>query len=140
MLAVDGGNSKVDVALFDAHGTLLGAARGAGTPFTPDLHDVSLHRLFDTVASAARGAGLDADARPLARVGVFCLAGDDLPVDDRRLTRALRALGLADELVLRNDTFAVLRAGSERGWGVGVVCGAGMNCSAVAPKDRKSVV
>ena len=136
VLAVDGGNSKVDVALVGADGALLGAARGAGTPFTPELHDVSLRRLLDTADAAARGAGLNADARPLARVGVFCLAGDDLPVDDRRLTRALRSLSLADDIVLRNDTFAVLRAGSERPWGVGVVCGAGMNCSAVSPDGR----
>ena len=27
-----------------------------------------------------------------------------------------------------NDTFAILRAGTERGWGVAVVCGAGINC------------
>ena len=38
--------------------------------------------------------------------------------------------------MLRNDTFAVLRAGTERTWGVGVVCGFGTNCSAVAPDGR----
>jgi N-acetylglucosamine kinase-like BadF-type ATPase len=136
VLAVDGGNSKVDVALVGLDGALLGAARGGGTPFHPELHGVSLRRLLDSVAAACGRAGFDAGARPLARVGAFCLAGDDLPVDDRRITRALRSLGLVDELVLRNDTFAVLRAGSERQWGVGVVCGAGMNCSAVAPNGR----
>jgi N-acetylglucosamine kinase-like BadF-type ATPase len=35
-----------------------------------------------------------------------------------------------------NDTFAVLRAGTERGWGVAVVCGAGINCVGVAPDGR----
>ena len=48
----------------------------------------------------------------------------------------MRGLGLADELLLRNDTFAVLRAGTDRGWGVGVVCGTGLNCAAVAPDGR----
>jgi N-acetylglucosamine kinase-like BadF-type ATPase len=38
--------------------------------------------------------------------------------------------------VVRNDTFAVLRAGTERNWGVAVVCGFGTNCSAVAPDGR----
>ena len=38
--------------------------------------------------------------------------------------------------VLRNDTFAVLRAGTDRTWGVAVVCGYGTNCSAVAPDGR----
>lgn len=38
--------------------------------------------------------------------------------------------------MLRNDTFAVLRAGTDRTWGVGVVCGFGTNCAAVAPDGR----
>ena len=37
---------------------------------------------------------------------------------------------------MSNDTFAVLRAGTERAWGVAVVCGYGTNCSAVAPNGR----
>ena len=67
---------------------------------------------------------------------MFCMAGADLPVDDRRLTRALRGLGVADEVIVRNDTFAVLRAGTDRQWGVGVVCGTGLNCAAVGPSGR----
>ena len=39
-------------------------------------------------------------------------------------------------MVLRNDTFAVLRAGTDRSWGVGVVCGTGLNCAAVSPDGR----
>ena len=38
--------------------------------------------------------------------------------------------------MVRNDTFAVLRAGTERTWGVAVVCGYGTNCSGVAPNGR----
>ena len=67
---------------------------------------------------------------------MYCLAGADLPADDRRLMRLLRAESLSEKIVLRNDTFAVLRAGTERSWGVGVVCGTGLNCSAVAPDGR----
>jgi N-acetylglucosamine kinase-like BadF-type ATPase len=32
----------------------------------------------------------------------------------------------------------VLRAGTERGWGVALVCGAGMNCVGVAPDGRQA--
>ena len=49
---------------------------------------------------------------------------------------AVAARGWADEIVVGNDTFAVLRAGTERGWGVAVVCGAGINCVGVAPDGR----
>jgi len=69
-------------------------------------------------------------------VAVLCLAGADLPVDDRRLMKTLRQRAWSRRTVLRNDTFAVLRAGTERHWGVGVVCGTGLNCSAVAPSGK----
>jgi N-acetylglucosamine kinase-like BadF-type ATPase len=46
--------------------------------------------------------------------------------------------GWAPEVVVGNDTFAVLRAGTERGWGVAVTCGAGMNCVGVAPDGRQA--
>ena len=136
ILAVDGGNSKVDVALVGADGAVLGAARGGGTPFSPGSEGRSIGALLDAVARACREADVDPAQRPLARVAVLCVCGADLPVDDRRITRALKPLGLANDLLLRNDTFAVLRAGTERSWGVGVVCGAGMNCSAVGPTGR----
>ena len=32
-----------------------------------------------------------------------------------------------------NDTFAILRGGTDQPWGVAVTCGAGINCVAVAP-------
>ena len=35
--------------------------------------------------------------------------------------------------VVRNDAFALLRSGTDRAWGVAVVCGAGINCVGVGP-------
>ena len=88
------------------------------------------------IEEAARQAGVDSRRLPVADLGIFCLAGADLPADDRRLLRWTRANGWAGTDVVRNDTFAVLRAGTDRSWGVGVVCGYGTNCSAVAPDGR----
>ena len=45
VLAVDGGNSKTDVALVAADGTLLGSARGPGVTGTMRLTDTSPVRL-----------------------------------------------------------------------------------------------
>ena len=39
-------------------------------------------------------------------------------------------------MILRNDTFAVSRAGTTSSWGIGVVCGTGMNCAAVGADGR----
>jgi len=136
VLAVDGGNSKLDAVLVSRGGRVLGAARGRGASFSPSAHDSSFARLETTIANAVRSAGGDAGRRPLADLAVLCLAGADLPVDDRRLMKTLRRSRVADRIILRNDTFAVLRAGTDRPWGIGVVCGTGLNCSAVSPAGR----
>jgi N-acetylglucosamine kinase-like BadF-type ATPase len=137
ILAVDGGNSKTDVALVDAAGAVLGAARGPGASH----HHVGVPRAMETleglVAAACRDAGVPNGERPLAEVGVWCLAGLDLPADDQALGPAVAGRRWAREVLLHNDVFAVLRAGSGRTWGVGVVVGAGMNCVGVAPDGRE---
>jgi N-acetylglucosamine kinase-like BadF-type ATPase len=137
ILAVDGGNSKTDVALVDATGAVLGAARGPGASH----HHLGVPAAMDTLEAlleaAGHDAGLPATERPLAAVGVWCLAGVDFPADDRALGPAIAGRRWASETLLRNDVFAVRRAGSGRTWGVGVVAGAGMNCVGVAPDGRE---
>src|SRR3954469_16684892 len=81
-----------------------------------------------------RPAGGAGGARRAA--GRLLLAGLDLPVEERRLHEAVAGLGWAERLTVGNDTFAVLRAGTERGWGVAGVCGAGINCVGVGPDGR----
>jgi N-acetylglucosamine kinase-like BadF-type ATPase len=127
LLAIDGGGSKIDAALVSPAGEVLGAARC--------LVDGKL-ALAPAITAACVDAGIDPDARPVASLGVFCLTGADLPADEERIVRDLVDDGWTAETVLRNDTFAVLRAGSERNWGVAVVCGTGINCTAVAPDGR----
>jgi N-acetylglucosamine kinase-like BadF-type ATPase len=136
VLAVDGGNSKLDVVLLSRGGRVLGAARGRGASFSPHDHDRSFARLESTVLRACKAAGVSPGNGPIAEASVMCLAGADLPVDDRRLMKTLVTYGWSERTVLRNDTFAVLRAGTERPWGVGVVCGTGLNCCAVAPSGK----
>jgi N-acetylglucosamine kinase-like BadF-type ATPase len=138
LLALDGGGSKVDGALLGSTGRVLGAFRWTRPlPEGSDDEEAGdLAGLTAAVEAVCRDAKLDPAALPIADLGVYCLAGADLPTDDRRIARTLRQRGWTTEDVLRNDTFAVLRAGSARAWGVAVVCGYGMNCSAVAPDGR----
>jgi N-acetylglucosamine kinase-like BadF-type ATPase len=140
---VDGGGSKVDAALVAKDGTLLGAARWNGSTYRGmfDWHSRTpssnvMEGVGHAVEAARNDAGIDGSAGSLADVAVFCVAGADLPVDDRRILRGVRVRGWAEDNVVRNDTFAVMRAGAERGWGVAVVCGAGLNCSGVGPDGR----
>jgi N-acetylglucosamine kinase-like BadF-type ATPase len=136
VLAVDGGGSKTDVALIGRDGRLLAAVRAGGASFHPNDHGRSLSGLVAAVADAARHAGVANGDGPVAEQAAFCLAGADLPTDERRIVRALRDVGLAERVLLLNDTFAVLRAGTDRGWGIGVVCGTGLNCAGVGPDGR----
>ncbi len=138
LLAIDGGGSKVDAALLRRDGTVLGTARvstGNGWNGMPG-EDAHMRPIVEAARAVARTVGRDPDELPVAELGVYCLSGADLPVDDRRIAGWLRRNPLTDDDVVRNDSFAVLRAGTERTWGVGVVCGYGTNCSGVAPDGR----
>ena len=65
------------------------------------------------------------------------MAGVDFPAEEDALHAVVSERGWANRVSVGNDTFAVLRAGTERGWGVAVVCGAGINCVGVAPDGRQ---
>ena len=135
VLAIDGGGSKMDAVVLGADGELLGSARVP--PVGSDGRDPDyLERLETAVKAVFEAVGLDPSSAPVARVGVFCVAGADLSADERRILKWLRARRWTDDTLLRNDTFAVLRAGTDRTWGVGIVCGFGTNCAAVAPDGR----
>jgi N-acetylglucosamine kinase-like BadF-type ATPase len=136
VLAVDGGGSKTDVALVSAKGDVLGVARGPTCSHELVGLGGVVGALRPTVEAALRQAGIVADNGPVADVGAFALSGADLPSDDRRLLRVLRTTEWTGSELVANDTFAVLRAGTDRGWGIGVVCGSGINCTGVGPDGR----
>ncbi|MEV4473538.1 N-acetylglucosamine kinase [Nonomuraea salmonea] len=128
VLAVDGGNSKTDVAVVSEHGEVLGAGRAGG--FAPQRDGVAAAVDVIAAALAALPAGVPRDG--FAHVSA-CLAGADLPVEEEALAAELAARELGADVVVRNDTFALLRAGASGPWGVAVVCGAGINAVGVAP-------
>jgi N-acetylglucosamine kinase-like BadF-type ATPase len=130
ILAVDGGASKTDAWVVAADGSILGAARGAGSNHQFYGLDVAMDNLGATIREAMAAAGLDPQP---GSTGVYCLAGMDLAVDEERLTQAIARRGWSSVDLVRNDTMAVLRAGSRSGWGVGVVCGSGINCVGLGP-------
>ncbi|MEV3855295.1 BadF/BadG/BcrA/BcrD ATPase family protein [Streptomyces sp. NPDC050095] len=136
VLAIDAGNSKTDVAVVAADGVVVGAARGGG--FQPPKVGVTaaVDVLADAVSRALGQAGLTSVGHVSA-----CLANADLPVEERELADALRARGWSSSssVDVRNDTFAVLRAGlleDAEPRGVAVVCGAGVNCVGMLPDGR----
>jgi N-acetylglucosamine kinase-like BadF-type ATPase len=159
-LAIDGGNSKTDVALVAQDGTLLALVRGPGMPNR--LSQETVQVIDELIRSAVKlagqrepvqresgqagGLGIEADG-PMGLVAahlVGCIANVDLPAEERELERMLSDQGWSTTTMVANDTYAVLRAGlddvpaagAERHWGVGVTCGTGINCIGVAPDGR----
>ncbi len=127
VLAVDGGNSKTDVALVAEDGALLGYVRGAQA--SPD--HLGVDGSLDVLATLVARVGGPVD------LAVLLLAGIDFPDEEDVYRAAAEARAWAHRLVVGNDTFAVLRAGTDTGWGVAVTCGAGINCVGVAPDGRR---
>ena len=146
VLAIDGGNSKTDVALVASDGTLLASARGPGI----NAHDVGVEAtvlILDAVVKQA-AAQLNGHHYPdgtgwVAMHTVACLANADLPEEEAEHAAAVQAQGWSPTATVVNDTFAILRSGLTDGpkghevsaphWGVAVVCGAGIDAVGVAP-------
>jgi N-acetylglucosamine kinase-like BadF-type ATPase len=127
-IAVDGGNSKTDVALVREDGAVIATARGAGS----SPYHLGVEGSLDVIDELLSRAGA---ALPVA-VAELLLAGVDFPAEEQAVRDGIERRGWANAVSVDNDTFAVLRAGTDAGWGVAVVCGAGINCVGVAPDGR----
>jgi N-acetylglucosamine kinase-like BadF-type ATPase len=139
VIAVDGGNSKTDLALVAGDGTLLALARGPGVPGRLSPRTVEV--IAGLLATAVDGQPGTAVAGHL----VACVANADLPQEEQELEQMLSSRGWTQSTLVANDTFAVLRAGLDdelppggpsTHWGIGVTCGAGINCVGLAPDGR----
>jgi N-acetylglucosamine kinase-like BadF-type ATPase len=129
-VAVDGGNSKTDAALVREDGTVLGAARGDGS----SPHQLGVEAALDVVG------GLIAELAPAEEPAeaLLLLAGVDFPDEEDLAEEAAAGRAWAKRTRVRNDTFAVLRAGTDAGWGIAITCGAGMNCVGLARDGREA--
>ena len=135
ILAVDGGNSKADVALVSADGKLLAAVRGPTISHQATSLAEGARRLGQLVEAVRAGSA--ARAAGTTDLAVHCVAGADYPSDVRSLERAFAAAAPAREILVLNDTFAALRAGATRSWGIVLICGQGINGAAVAADGRR---
>lgn len=134
VVGVDGGTSKTIAFVADGAGHIVGAARGAGSNWMgPDV-EIPMAVVGDTVRQALQRAGLTGED---IAMGAFCLAGADWPEDYERREAYLKAAGIARRLVVRNDSFAGLRAGTSQPYGVVIAAGTGINAAVIAPDGRE---
>jgi N-acetylglucosamine kinase-like BadF-type ATPase len=127
VFAVDGGGSKTDAALVTEDGSVRGFTRGPLSQ--PDY--IGVEASVDVLDALAAEVGCPAD------LAVLLIAGLDFPDEEEAYQAEAARRSWATEIVVGNDTYAVLRAGTERGWGIAVTCGSGMNCVGVAPDGRE---
>ena len=106
---------------------MLGFARGP----LRHPHHIGVEASADVLDALVAEVGAPAD------LAVLLVAGLDFTDEEEAYQAEAERRGWAAETVVGNDTFAVLRAGSERGWGVAVTCGAGINCVGVGPDGRQ---
>ena len=115
VLAIDGGNWKTDLALVRSDGEVLALVRGPqSSPHHLGL-DGSLGVLEELLARALAEAGIPNGTGPVAEVAQLSLAGVDFPSEERDVTAAAGNRRLGTRVSVGNDTFAVLRAGTDRG-------------------------
>jgi N-acetylglucosamine kinase-like BadF-type ATPase len=128
ILGVDGGNSKTELVVATTKGEPVAYLRGPGN----NSHAVGPE------ATVAFLAALLECARVAAPVehGAFYLCGADVPSDFVALTAALERQPWVRHAIVDNDTFALLRAGTDSGDAVAVVCGAGINCAGRSREGR----
>ncbi|MFC4223396.1 N-acetylglucosamine kinase [Lysinibacter cavernae] len=133
VLGVDAGGTKTDVAICDLKGNVLANTRGRS-------------RLPQYVGPAEAVANLLGYLEPLVAAlnarfdhgvqmthATLSMSGADLPEEiDAITTEARRQLApaglISDDLVVENDMFALLRAGTSAADALVVGCGTGMNC------------
>lgn len=129
VIAIDGGGSKTDVVAVEATGKVVARRTGPGSP----PHSLGIAESVRVVDSLAAEVVAEAGSRPIAHAGVF-LSGLDLPSETEVYAAALTetpVLGSAESIDLRNDIYAVLRAGTDERDAAAVVCGTGINAVGV---------
>ena len=119
ILGVDGGNSKTALLVATTDGELVARGRGRGA----NVHALGAAAVADVIGALIADSGTPLPVDHAA----FFLCGADVPSDVAMLERAIDGRGWARERIVDNDTFALLRAGTDAADAVAVICGMGIN-------------
>lgn len=132
VLGVDGGGAKTIALAADAGGRIIGAARCGNTNAVREDLQVAMAAVAGTCREALAQAGQAA-----AALGMFCLSGADWPEDHEPRAALLRRAGIAERVVVKNDAFAGLRAGTAAPYGIVIAAGSGSNTAVITPDGRE---
>jgi len=126
-LGVDGGTTRTKAVIGDNAGHIVGSGEGGASNYQIVGLEAAISGITNAVQRVLTAANLSLSQIECA---VFGLSGMDLPKDREVLDAALVTTfpGLVFDLV--NDTWIMLKAGSNKGWGIALVCGGGANACA----------
>jgi N-acetylglucosamine kinase-like BadF-type ATPase len=124
VVAVDGGNSKTHLVAATTEGEIVAERFGPGS----NSHAVGAAGTAWVIRELA--AGLEPE------LAACFLCGADGPDDVAELERELA--GIAPAFIVENDTWALLRAGTDREDAVAVICGSGINVLGRAANGREA--
>lgn len=134
VIGVDGGTTKTIALVADETGRVLGAARGGGSNWSGEDVEIPMAVVTEIVQRALAQAGLSGDQ---VQVGVFTLAGADWPEDHTRRQAALEKAAICRRVIVKNDSFGGLRAGTRNPYGMVLAVGTGMNGATIAPDGQE---
>ncbi|WP_017814933.1 N-acetylglucosamine kinase [Paenibacillus shenyangensis] len=130
-LGIDAGGTKTLAYVTDESGRLLGRGH-AGNGNHQIAGQLAADHIGQAVDQALRQAGI---VREQLTFSCFGLAGADRQADYDILHPMIRDLGFVDyEIVC--DTIIGLRAGTNRPYGISVICGTGTNSAGVSPEGE----
>ncbi|WP_410770268.1 N-acetylglucosamine kinase [Fontibacillus sp. BL9] len=130
-LGVDAGGSKTYAMIANEQGKVIGVGRGGIGNHQKNREQAEIS-LQQAVLEALKASGLTKDQLEYSWFG---LAGADRENDFRILRPIVSRLGLP-RTEISCDTWIALRAGTEKNYGVVLICGSGVNCAGKNPKGE----
>jgi N-acetylglucosamine kinase-like BadF-type ATPase len=130
VVGVDGGTTKTIALVADEQGHILGATRGGGSNWSGEDVQIPMSTVIELVREAQTNAGVFSQD---CSVGVFTLAGADWPEDHTRRETVLANAGICQRVIVKNDAFGGLRAGTSDPYGMVIAAGTGLNAAVITP-------
>lgn len=130
-LGVDAGGSKTYALIADEHGRIIGKGHSGNGNHQIDYEEAK-YSLRESVEMALGQAGLSRNDITFAYFG---LAGADREADYQILRPMLAEMEFP-KYDLNCDTVIALRAGTDRPYGIVLICGTGTNSAGISPREE----
>jgi N-acetylglucosamine kinase-like BadF-type ATPase len=137
LLGVDAGGTKTVSVLVDETGRIAGCGHAGCGNFQVSGAQRAREELSRSIERAIQASGIPRDRIQVAYYGI---SGADREKDFRTVHDLLTPVNPARRMYLENDTVIALRAGTEKGFGLGLISGTGTNAIGLNQKGERMQV